>query len=226
MMFGRRYSDGLHQALEAKEGVKIQRESQTIASITFQNLFRLYNKLAGMTGTAKTEEDEFRKIYGLDVVAIPTNRPLVRKDQEDIVYKTMEGKFRGISREILRLYSKQQPVLVGTRSIEMSEQVSSKLTSENLQKLILVDRLYELKETSKEVPKELKQELTDLANKDLTELKRSVISSYMTKVNLPGDPMHEDNLSWFLKLHELPETSKENLQEALLHGIPHNVFER
>jgi len=143
MMFGRRFSDGLHQALEAKEGVTVQRESQTVATITFQNLFRLYEKLGGMTGTAKTEEDEFRKIYGLDVVSVPTHRPSKREDRADLIYKTIEAKFRGIGWELLRLYSKQQPVLVGTRSIEMSERVSARLTGDMLQRLVLIYRLRE-----------------------------------------------------------------------------------
>ncbi|MCH7905709.1 MAG: hypothetical protein IH944_14230 [Armatimonadetes bacterium] len=141
LMFGRRYSDGLHQALEAKERVPVKRESQTVAVITFQNLFRMYNKLSGMTGTAKTEEDEFRKIYGLDVVVVPTHQPMIRIDQQDTVYKSLDVKFRGIAREILRLYTRQQPVLVGTRSIDMSEKVSGRLTPELLQKLILTDML-------------------------------------------------------------------------------------
>src|SRR5687768_14444541 len=166
MMFGRRYSDGLHQALEAKEGVTVQRESQTVAVITFQNLFRLYDKLAGMTGTAKTEEDEFRKIYGLDVVSVPTHREMIRVDEADIVYKTLEAKFRGIAWEILRLYSKQQPVLVGTRSIEMSERVSARLTAEMLQKLVQVSRLREGLEVRKDVPKDLREDAKAIINGD------------------------------------------------------------
>src|SRR4029077_11602364 len=124
MMFGRRYSDGLHQAIEAKEGVKIEEENQTVATITLQNYFRLYKKIGGMTGTAKTEEGEFRKIYGMDVVIVPTNRPMVRKDYSDIIYKTEEMKFRGIVQEVLALHAREQPVLVGTRSIEISEKLS------------------------------------------------------------------------------------------------------
>src|SRR5205085_7600123 len=105
MMFGRRYSDWLHQAIEAKEGMEIKHESQTIATITFQNLFRLYLKLAGMTGTAKTEEYEFRKIYGLDVVVVPTNKPMIRKDQPDRIYKNAEHKRRGVAAEIHRVWA-------------------------------------------------------------------------------------------------------------------------
>ena len=118
MMPGRRYSDGLHQSIEAKEGVSVLKESQTLASITYQNYFRMYTKLAGMTGTAKTEEDEFRKIYGLDVAVIPTNMPMIRKDYPDAVYKTVKGKADAIIRDIMERHSKGQPVLVGTISIE------------------------------------------------------------------------------------------------------------
>ena len=127
LMFGRRYSDGLHQAIEAKEGVKVERESQTLATITFQNYFRMYNKLAGMTGTAKTEEDEFRTIYNLDVVEIPTNRPMIRQDYPDAVYKNKRGKFNAVVEEIVKLHAKGQPVLVGTISVETSEMLSDML---------------------------------------------------------------------------------------------------
>ena len=127
LMYGRRYSDGIHQAIEAKEGLKVRSEDQTLATITFQNYFRLYEKLAGMTGTAKTEEREFREIYGLDVVAIPTNRPVRRDDLGDIVYKTENAKFGAVVDEILAEHAKGRPVLVGTRSIEKSERLAAML---------------------------------------------------------------------------------------------------
>ncbi len=127
LMFGRRYNEGLHQAIEAKEGVKVERESKTLATITFQNFFRLYRKLSGMTGTALTEETEFQQIYRLDVVEIPTNRPLIRTDRSDVVYKTEAGKFAAVIEEIARCHARQQPVLVGTISIEKSEQLSQLL---------------------------------------------------------------------------------------------------
>ncbi|MEW6192376.1 MAG: preprotein translocase subunit SecA [Bacillota bacterium] len=127
LMFGRRYSDGLHQAIEAKEGVKIERESQTLATITFQNYFRMYQKLAGMTGTAATEEEEFRKIYGIDVVVIPTHKPMIRQDLPDAVFKTERAKFRAVVEEIARRHATGQPVLVGTISIEKSEIISEML---------------------------------------------------------------------------------------------------
>ena len=150
LMFGRRYSEGLHQAIEAKEGVKVERESQTLATISIQNYFRMYQKLAGMTGTAKTEEQEFTKIYGLPVVVIPTHKPMIRADNPDLVYKTEEAKFRGITGEILRLHSRKQPVLVGTRSIEVSEHLSERLSAENLQ---LFARLALLHDKLLETPK-------------------------------------------------------------------------
>jgi len=143
LMFGRRYSDGLHQAIEAKEGLKVKSESQTLATITFQNYFRLYEKLAGMTGTAYTERDEFKEIYNLDVYVIPTNMPLIRVDHPDIVYKTEDAKFRAIVRKIKELYTKGQPVLVGTRSIEKSERLSSMLKKENIAHNVLNAKYHE-----------------------------------------------------------------------------------
>jgi preprotein translocase subunit SecA len=127
LMPGRRWSDGLHQAVEAKEGVKIQQESLTLATITFQNYFRLYEKLSGMTGTAKTEEEEFGKIYSLDVVTIPTHRPMVRQDMPDRIYKSEDGKFRAVAREVAAMHAKGQPVLIGTVSIAKNELLSKYL---------------------------------------------------------------------------------------------------
>ena len=127
LMLGRRYNEGLHQAIEAKEGVTVARESKTLATITFQNYFRMYKKLSGMTGTAMTESDEFREIYGLDVVEIPTNKPVIRNDMPDVVYKNERGKFNAVIEEIVEAYSKKQPVLVGTITIEKSEILSSML---------------------------------------------------------------------------------------------------
>jgi preprotein translocase subunit SecA len=143
LMFGRRYSDGLHQAIEAKEGVKIENESQTLASITFQNYFRMFNKLAGMTGTAATEEDEFIKIYGLDVVVIPTNKPMIRNDMPDVIYRTEMGKFNAVVEEIARRHAKGQPVLVGTISIEKSELLSSMLKRKGIGHSVLNAKYHE-----------------------------------------------------------------------------------
>jgi preprotein translocase subunit SecA len=127
LMRGRRYSDGLHQAIEAKEGLEIQNESMTLATITFQNYFRMYEKLAGMTGTAKTEEEEFRNIYNMQVIVIPTNKPIIREDRPDLIFKTMEGKFRAVVEDIAQRHAKGQPVLVGTVAIETSELISQML---------------------------------------------------------------------------------------------------
>ncbi len=127
LMFGRRYSDGLHQAIEAKERVKVKSESKTLATITLQNYFRMYQKLAGMTGTAKTEEDEFRDIYNMDVVVIPTNKEIVREDAQDAVFSTERGKFKAIVDRVCEAHEKGMPVLVGTISIEKSEEIATAL---------------------------------------------------------------------------------------------------
>lgn len=137
LMEGRRYSDGLHQAIEAKEGVKIQRESKTLATITFQNYFRMYAKLSGMTGTALTEENEFREIYNLDVIVIPTNRPVQRIDHSDMVYKNSSGKYKAIVEEIVKSNQKGQPVLVGTASVEKSEYISALLKKRGIRHQVL-----------------------------------------------------------------------------------------
>jgi preprotein translocase subunit SecA len=143
LMEGRRYSDGLHQAIEAKENVKVEKESKTLATITFQNYFRMYKKLAGMTGTAQTEESEFREIYGLDVILIPTHKPVVRKDQPDTIYKTVQGKYNAIVNEIAETYKKGQPVLVGTVSIEKSEILSVMLKKKGIPHQVLNAKYHE-----------------------------------------------------------------------------------
>lgn len=143
LMYGRRYSEGLHQAIEAKEGVNIEKESQTLATITFQNYFRMYKKLAGMTGTAKTEEDEFRAIYGMDVVIVPTNKPIAREDAPDIVYRTENGKFEAVADKVAELYEKGEPVLVGTVSIEKSEKLSDILNKRGIPHKVLNAKYHE-----------------------------------------------------------------------------------
>ncbi|HIX08083.1 MAG TPA: preprotein translocase subunit SecA [Candidatus Borkfalkia faecipullorum] len=137
LMIGRRYSDGLHQAIEAKEGVKIRNENKTYATITFQNFFRLYKKLSGMTGTAKTEEGEFRTIYSLDVLEIPTNKPVIRKDMPDAVYPTVDGKKRALLREISERHEKGQPLLIGTATVEKSEEIAKMLRKNGIKHNIL-----------------------------------------------------------------------------------------
>lgn len=144
LMYGRRYSDGLHQAIEAKEGLKVQRESQTLATITFQNYFRMYDKLAGMTGTAKTEEQEFIKIYGLEVFQVPTNKPIQRTDLSDVIFKTKRGKYKAVVREVQRRHATGQPLLIGTTSIEQSEQLSHMLKQAGIVHNVLNAKYHEL----------------------------------------------------------------------------------
>ena len=143
IMYGRRYNNGLHQAIEAKEHVKVADESKTLANITFQNFFRMYDKLSGMTGTAMTEEEEFEEIYRLDVIEIPTNKPMIRKDLPDVIYKNSEAKFRAVVRDIKASYEKGQPVLVGTVSIEKSEKLSKMLTQEKIPHQVLNAKYHE-----------------------------------------------------------------------------------
>ena len=142
-MPGRRWSDGIHQAVEAKEGLAIQNESQTLASTTFQNYFRLYNKLSGMTGTADTEAFEFKQIYGLDVVVVPTHRPMVRDDRNDLMYLTLAEKYDAIVEDIVSCIERGQPVLVGTASIESSELLSAELNRRNIRHNVLNAKQHE-----------------------------------------------------------------------------------
>ena len=143
LMYGRRYNEGLHQAIEAKEGVEVARESKTLATITFQNYFRLYDKLSGMTGTAMTEQEEFSEIYKLDVVEIPTNRPMIREDCADMVYKTQKAKFDAVIEDIVEHHQKGQPVLVGTITIEKSEMLSKMLKQKGVKHEVLNAKYHE-----------------------------------------------------------------------------------
>ena len=143
IMYGRRYNNGLHQAIEAKEHVKIANESKTLANITFQNYFRMYEKLSGMTGTAMTEEDEFNEIYKLDVVEIPTNKPVIRKDHNDVIYKNEKAKFKAVAQEVKESHAKGQPVLIGTVSIEKSEKLSNELRKQNIPHQVLNAKQHE-----------------------------------------------------------------------------------
>jgi preprotein translocase subunit SecA len=222
LMFGRRYSDGLHQAIEAKENVKIQSETQTIATITFQNYFRLYNKLAGMTGTAKTEESEFRKIYGLDVVVIPTNRPMIRKDLQDVIYKTEEAKFRGIVQELLRRHAGLQPVLVGTRSIEVSERLSDRLKNERLQTLAMILVLQRALFASKSIDKTRKEELRALLNTKMDDLWVAKLSPVAKAVGVKLDPLDPENVRTLAGILGIDDVDR--LAGILKEGIPHNVL--
>ena len=235
LMFGRRWSDGLHQAVEAKEGVKIENENQTLATITFQNLFRLYPKLGGMTGTAKTEEDEFRKIYALDVVSVPTNKPMVRQDQPDIIYKSQEAKLRGIAREVLTFFVRQQPVLIGTRSVEMSERVSDRMRYDRLQLLAITDLLRDKLETTKGLDKAKYAEWSAVLNQRLSPygipkgetppiLSAGQLADMAKHFGLSTSMSDVANRDALAKLLEIKAEDRERLDEALSHGIPHNIL--
>jgi preprotein translocase subunit SecA len=223
LMFGRRWGDGLHQAIEAKEGVRIENESQTYATITFQNYFRLYTKLAGMTGTAKTEEEELRKVYALDVVQVPTNKPMVRTDLADVVYKSQEAKLRGITLEILRLYTRQQPVLVGTRNIETSERVSNRLEFARLEMLGMITVLRDKIDNAK-LDKEKYAEWSTLLNTRLDQLTLPKLAVIAREFALPTNPRDEKIVQLLAKLIGAPATAEHLISEALLHGIPHNIL--
>ncbi len=235
LMFGRRYSDGLHQAIEAKEHVEVKNESQTLATVTFQNYFRLYPKLSGMTGTAKTEEDEFRKIYALDVVQVPTNKPPQRLDHADVIYKSEEHKLRGIAAEILRIYSKQQPVLVGTRSIEMSERVSRRMSPAQLTLLCMVELARARMETTKAIPNDKKAQYTNLLNtpfdphtdkdnKRRPPLALTQLRPLLKELGLSEDPLVPESMNEIAKIFEVADAGLERLEEALTHGIEHSVL--
>lgn len=224
MMFGRRYSDGLHQAIEAKENVQIQNESQTLATITYQNYFRMYNKLAGMTGTAITEENEFRKIYALDVVEIPTNKPMIRQDHPDVIYKTEESKFRGLALEILKTYVRQQPALVGTRSIEVSERVSERLISERLQLLAATLILRAKLESSKDVDGDTRKRYQQLLNAPFEDLTIPRLSGLAKLLGVNTDMNSADNIAELAAMLGINGEGLERLRFALKEGIPHNVL--
>lgn len=228
LMFGRRWSDGLHQAVEAKEGIKVENESNTLATITIQNYFRMYRKLAGMTGTAKTEEDEFRKIYGLDVVQVPTNKDMIRKDMADIIYKSEEAKMRGIARELLKLWCRQQPVLVGTRSIEMSERVSARLTFQALETLGAVDILrYHLEEKRKTLGDKY-QPMSDLLNSRLDTLNMSKLGPVARELGVSIKLLERDQpgeaLPSLMSLLGIAKEGEPYLLDALQHGVTHNIL--
>ncbi len=230
---GRRYSDGLHQAIEAKEHVRIQQARQTVASITYQNFFRLYNKLGGMTGTAKTEETEFRQIYGMPVIIVPTHLPVARKDYPDAIYKNTEAKYRGIVSEILNMYVREQPVLVGSRSVDVSEYLATRLAPDKLKRhcviLLCQDKLYDDHELSKEEA----NELLDLLRTPLDALGRQEIAPIVRQLGLPEEietPATLDTILGLLQVKvdkadgETRATWRERLASAVEDGIPHNIL--
>ena len=225
LMFGRRWSDGQHQAIEAKEGIEIENEQQTLATITIQNYFRLYAKLAGMTGTAKTEEDEFRKIYALDVVQVPTNKPLVRQDLADIIYKTEEAKLRGIVTEILQLYCREQPVLVGTRSIDMSERVSSRLTFQNLEILSAILLIRSKMEAARKEIGDNYAEYSALLNSKMEALTIPKLAPVAKAVGVSLKMLDDATIKAVGEVLSLStDAEREKLKGALTQGIVHNIL--
>jgi len=224
LMFGRRWGDGLHQAVEAKEGCQVEEENQTLATITYQNFFRLYRKLAGMTGTAKTEEEEFRKIYRLDVVEIPTHRLCIRKDHSDVIYKTEEAKFRGITLEVLRAYSREQPVLVGTRSIKVSERISERLLSERLQLLGAVELLRNRLDQNKDIPNDEKNEYHALLNSKFEELTINRLTKLAKRLSFDLDMTRPENVVALAQALGIRPSAERRLAEALHDGIVHNIL--
>jgi preprotein translocase subunit SecA len=223
LMFGRRWGDGQHQAIEAKEGVQIESESQTYATITFQNYFRLYTKLSGMTGTAKTEEEELRKVYALDVVTVPTNKPMIRVDHPDVVYKTTEAKLRGITQELLGLYAKQQPVLVGTRNIEQSERVSNRLTFQKLELLAMTLILRDKLESAK-IDKAKYDQYSAQLNTSIDQLSLPKLGPIAQELGVLNNPRLPQNIEHLKKILDLPGDQNVYLEDALEHGIVHNVL--
>ena len=224
LMFGRRYSDGLHQAIEAKEGVAIEEETQTVATITIQNYFRLYHKLAGMTGTAKTEESEIRKIYGMDVVVVPTNLPMIRKDMADVIYKNEEQKFRALVIEVLAKHVHGQPVLVGTRSIEVSDRLSARIAfGERLQLqamiVILRDKIFELKGQVKDRA----DAYHALLNTRLDELHLPKLTAMARDLGVNPDPVAGENVDALQRILGV-DVNRDVLVNALENGIPHSVL--
>ena len=225
LMPNRRLSEGLHQAIEAKEGVPIRPRDVTSATITIQNYFRLYKKLAGMSGTAVTEAEEFFKIYRLDVVAIPTNEAVARQDHADVVYRSEEAKLRAVAREILSSHSRGQPVLVGTTSVEMSERVSKRLTAERLQMAALAPRAaYALPDA--ELDREARASLREVMNGSLETMNSATWSRMMRDLGLNPRGLAPENLEWIADYLELPQEPSVHraLEHALREGIAHDVL--
>ena len=232
---GRRYADGLHQAIEAKEGVRVEEARQTVATITYQNFFRLYDNLAGMTGTAKTEEGEFVRIYGMPVVVVPTNLPVVRKDHPDVILKTAEAKYRAIVAEIINMHVREQPVLVGTRSVDVSEYVSSRLASDRLQMQMLAtlcqNRLLDGKDLK--LDKEARQESLEILRTNVEELDRRTVRPIAKEIGVDVDPLAPENVDAALGFLGITDEQtnpddlaryRERLAEALHKGVPHSVL--
>jgi preprotein translocase subunit SecA len=223
LMPDRRWSDGLHQAIEAKEGVPIRPENVTYATITIQNYFRMYEKLAGMTGTAATEAEEFQKIYGLDVVVIPTHRPMIRIDHPDVIYRTKEAKHRAILREIVRMHTLGRPVLVGTTSVEASDYLSKRLQGEGLRWLALVDLVKDALRRGETGSKgEFSEEERALLGQPPEQLPLGKLRSWARNLGLDPDPMAPANLERLAALWGVEDIDR--LRRVLERGIPHEVL--
>jgi len=225
LMPSRRLSEGLHQAIEAKEGVPIRPRDVTSATVTIQNYFRMYEKLAGMSGTALTEAEEFYKIYSLEVLAIPTNKPVIRVDHPDVVYRSEEAKLRAVVREILECHSRGQPVLVGTTSVEMSERLSRRLDAERLQMAALAPRAaYALQEGDLE--REKRDALRETLNGSLETMNSAVWRRMMRELNLNPSALVPENLTWIADYLQLAGDAevRHTLERALREGIPHEVL--
>jgi preprotein translocase subunit SecA len=225
LMPTRRLSEGLHQAIEAKEGVPIQPRDVTSATITIQNYFRMYEKLAGMSGTAVTESEEFYKIYKLDVVAIPTHKPVIRIDHSDVVYRGEEAKLRAAVREILDCHSRGQPVLVGTTSVDMSERLSKRLTGERLQMAALSPRVaYALQDAN--LSREERDSLRETMNASLETMNLAAWRRMARALDLDANGLSDENLAWLADYLSLPgdPAVRRALERALREGIPHSVL--
>ena len=224
LMYGRRYSEGLHQAIEAKEHVKVQRESMTLATITFQNYFRMYEKLAGMTGTADTEAEEFAKIYELDVVVIPTHRPMVRQDLPDSVYRTEEAKYRAVIQEILFCHCKGKPCLVGTASIERSELLHRRLSAQSLQTMAQVTLLRNLLQHRDDLEKSQRQELNAILSQPLESISPRDMAHIGRQLRMNMKPLRSENIDSLAQEIGLGLEEQERLAEALRSGVPHEIL--
>jgi preprotein translocase subunit SecA len=224
LMPSRRLSEGLHQAIEAKEGVPIRPRDVTSATITIQNYFRMYEKLAGMSGTAVTEGEEFFKIYNLEVIAIPTNKPVIRGDHADVVYRSEEAKLRAVAREILTCHSQGQPVLVGTTSVENSERLSTRLTDERLQMAAIAPRVaYALQDANLE--REERDSLRETMNASLETMNSGTWRRMVRALDLEPNALSPDNLAWLSDYLELrDQASARAMESALREGIPHEVL--
>ena len=225
LMANRRLSEGLHQAIEAKEGVPVQPRDVTSATITIQNYFRMYKKLAGMSGTAVTEGEEFFKIYALDVLPIPTNRPMIRTNHSDVVYRSEDAKLRAVVREILACHGRGQPVLVGTTSVEMSERVSTRLGAERLQMAAMAPRVAVALQDAN-LDRDERSRLREVMNSSLETMNSAAWRKLWRDLGLESNALSSDNLDWIAEYLGLPETAeaRQAIERALREGITHQVL--